>query len=322
METRASHFLIGAFTLAVIVGAFLFVLWLSKLTLDREFTEYEVIFREAITGLSVGGAVQYNGIQVGEVRRLYLAPQDPGQVIARVRVAAETPIKTDTRARLAITGLTGVAVIQLSGGTPQAARLTPAPDQTLAQIVADESALQRLLAGGEDVVTSLNEAIIRVTALLSAENIERVGQTLGNLEHISATLAARDADIDQLFSDLAESGGAIRRTLKETEALIVRLESVAANADRVLGEDTRELIASTRQTVESVRRLSQNTDALIAENRDAVSSFTNQSLGQIAPALAELRSLLRELTRVAERIDEDPAAFLGGQDKPQEFRPK
>jgi phospholipid/cholesterol/gamma-HCH transport system substrate-binding protein len=322
METRASHFLIGIFTLAAFVGAFLFVLWLSKLTLDREFTEYEIVFNEAITGLSVGGAVQYNGIQVGEVRRLFLAPDDPSRVIAHVRVAAVTPVKTDTRARLAITGLTGVAVIQLSGGTPQAARLTPGPNQTIAQIVADESALQRLLAGGEDVVTSLNEAIVRVTALLSAENIERVGQTLGNLEHISATLAAKDEDISRLFTDLAESGAAIRRTLQETEALIVRLESVAANADRLLGEDTRELITETRLTVETVRRLSQNTDALIADNRDAVSSFTNQSLGQIAPALAELRSLLRELTRVAERIDEDPGAFLGGQDKPQEFRPK
>jgi phospholipid/cholesterol/gamma-HCH transport system substrate-binding protein len=322
METRASHFLIGAFTLAVLVGAFLFVLWLSKLTLDREFTEYEVVFTEAITGLSVGGAVQYNGIQVGEVRRLYLAPDDPSRVIARVRLAAATPVKNDTRARLAITGLTGVAVIQLSGGSRGAPLLTPAPGEEVAQIIAEESALQRLLAGGEDVMINLNDAIVRVTALLSAENVDRVTQTLANIESISATLADKEEDIDRLFTDLAESGSAIRRTLQETEALIARLESVAAHADTLLGEDTRELIGSTRQTVESIRRLSVNLDGLLAENRDAISSFSNQSLGQIAPALAELRSLLRELTRVAERIDEDPGAFLGSRDRPQEYRPK
>jgi phospholipid/cholesterol/gamma-HCH transport system substrate-binding protein len=32
METRANFVLIGAFTLAVIAGAFLFVLWFSGLT--------------------------------------------------------------------------------------------------------------------------------------------------------------------------------------------------------------------------------------------------------------------------------------------------
>jgi phospholipid/cholesterol/gamma-HCH transport system substrate-binding protein len=322
METRASHFLIGAFTLVVMVCAFLFVLWLSKLTLDREFSDYEIVFTEAITGLSVGGAVQYNGIQIGEVRQLYLAPDDPSQVIARVRVAAIAPIKTDTRARLSITGLTGVAVIQLSGGSREAPMLRPGPTQEVAQIIAEESALQRLLAGGEDVMINLNDAIVRVTALLSADNVDRVTHTLENIENISATLANKEEDIDRLFTDLAESGSAIRRTLQETEALIIRLESVAANADRLLGEDTRELLVSSRDTVESIRRLSVNLDGLLAENRDAISSFSNQSLGQIAPALAELRSLLRELTRVAERIDEDPGAFFGGQDKPQEFRPQ
>lgn len=322
METRASHFLIGAFTLVVMVGAFLFVLWLSKLTLDREFIEYEVVFTEAITGLSVGGAVQYNGIQVGEVRRLYLAPDDPGRVIARVRLAAATPVKTDTQARLSITGLTGVAVIQFSGGTPGSPHLVPEIGQDVAQIIAQESALQKLLTGGEDIVISLNEAILRVTALLSADNVGRVTETLQNIETISATLASKEADIDRLFTEMADSGTAIRRALEQTETLIIRMESVAANADRLLGEDTRDLIESSKETLQTIRRLSGNLDGLLAENRDAISSFSNQSLGQIAPALAELRSLLRELTRVAERLDEDPGSFLGGGDKPQEFRPQ
>ncbi len=322
METRASHFLIGAFTLVVMVGAFLFVLWLSKLTLDREFIEYEVVFTEAITGLSVGGAVQYNGIQVGEVRRLYLAPDDPGRVIARVRLAAATPVKTDTQARLSITGLTGVAVIQFSGGTPGSPHLVPEIGQDVAQIIAQESALQKLLTGGEDIVISLNEAILRVTALLSADNVGRVTETLQYIETISATLASKEADIDRLFTEMADSGTAIRRALEQTETLIIRMESVAANADRLLGEDTRDLIESSKETLQTIRRLSGNLDGLLAENRDAISSFSNQSLGQIAPALAELRSLLRELTRVAERLDEDPGSFLGGGDKPQEFRPQ
>jgi phospholipid/cholesterol/gamma-HCH transport system substrate-binding protein len=73
---------------------------------------------EAVTGLSVGSPVQYNGIAVGSITKLSLAPDDPRQVIADVRIESNTPIKTDTRAKLGITSLTGPTVIQLSGGTP------------------------------------------------------------------------------------------------------------------------------------------------------------------------------------------------------------
>ena len=77
METRAHHILIGAFAiLAFLLGAG-FVLWLSKTSADREFALYDVIFREAVTGLSKGGLVQYNGINVGQVTQLKLDPTDP-----------------------------------------------------------------------------------------------------------------------------------------------------------------------------------------------------------------------------------------------------
>src|SRR5512143_1175511 len=162
METRASYVLIGAFTLLAFLSAFSFVLWIGKLSLEREWDYYDIVFKEAVTGLTVGGAVQYNGIQVGEVRRLSLDPDDPREVIAHVRLSGDTPVKTDTHARLTLLGLTGVTVIQLSGGSPAAPRLTAKADETAPRIVADESALQSLLASGQDVATSANDVLLRV----------------------------------------------------------------------------------------------------------------------------------------------------------------
>ena len=78
-----------------------------------------------MTGLGNGGIVQYNGINVGEVEKLSLDKQDPRKVIARIRLQAGTPVKIDTKAKLAFIGLTGVAEIQLSGGLPQSPRLVP-----------------------------------------------------------------------------------------------------------------------------------------------------------------------------------------------------
>mgnify|MGYP003349263619 CR=1 FL=1 len=45
METRANHVLIGSFALLVVAAAMLFALWIGKSSLDREFAEYDVIWR-------------------------------------------------------------------------------------------------------------------------------------------------------------------------------------------------------------------------------------------------------------------------------------
>ena len=90
METRAHHVLIGAFTVIVIAAALLFALWLVKSSADRQFEEYDIVFNEAVTGLSQGSAVQYNGIKVGSVTHLKLDPADPRRVLARIRLRGDT----------------------------------------------------------------------------------------------------------------------------------------------------------------------------------------------------------------------------------------
>lgn len=78
METRAHHVLIGLCTVLVVAGALLFGLFLAKSSVDTEFKDYEVVFNEAVSGLSKGSSVQYSGIKVGDVVSLRLDPQDPG----------------------------------------------------------------------------------------------------------------------------------------------------------------------------------------------------------------------------------------------------
>ena len=128
METKANYVLIGAFTILVTLFLLLFALWAAKYSSDRSWNEYQVVFREPVTGLTEGSSVQYNGIAVGTVDNLMLAPDDPRQVIARLRLQATTPVKVDTRAKLSITSLTGPPIIQLTGGSPGAAALLPNGD--------------------------------------------------------------------------------------------------------------------------------------------------------------------------------------------------
>jgi phospholipid/cholesterol/gamma-HCH transport system substrate-binding protein len=61
---------------------------------------------------------------------------------------------------------------------------------------------------------------------------------------------------------------------------------------------------------------------ILNENRSAIHSFANDGLSQLGPTLGELRSLIRDLRRISDRLEGNPSRFLLGRDAPKEFEPK
>ena len=116
METRAPYVVVGAFVLAAIAAVFGFVYWLQNTGGLGPRTSYHVQFEGSVPGLLVGAAVLFNGIRVGEVTGLGLAPDNPRGVNATISVASTTPVRADTKVGLEFQGLTGVPVIALEGG--------------------------------------------------------------------------------------------------------------------------------------------------------------------------------------------------------------
>ena len=52
METKANYVLIGAFTLGVVAFLLLFALWAARWSSQQAWDVYDVVFNEAVTGLS------------------------------------------------------------------------------------------------------------------------------------------------------------------------------------------------------------------------------------------------------------------------------
>ena len=107
METRANYVLIGAFTLAAVVGAFLFIMWIAGYGSAGGHRTFQVVFNGSVSGLSHGANVSFNGIKVGEVTHLRFSRSDPHQVVADIDVNSDAPIDRNTKARLETQGLTG-----------------------------------------------------------------------------------------------------------------------------------------------------------------------------------------------------------------------
>ena len=65
-----------------------------------------------------------------------------------------------------------------------------------------------------------------------------------------------------------------------------------------------------------------NADAILGENRAAINSFATDGLGQMGPTLSELRSLIRDLRQISDRLEGNPTRYLLGRDAPKEYEPE
>lgn len=320
METRAHFILIGTFTLSLMVAAAVFVLWLGKYT-DQEFAYYDVVFKEPVTGLSEGGAVQYNGIQVGEVAGLRLDPLNPAHVLARVRVVAGTPIKRDTRAQLGFMGVTGVALIQLSGGTPGSEALRPDSGQEVGTIIADTSSLQRIIEGGGDVFANVNELLLRLNRVFADENIARFSAALSHVETVSASVADESEALRQMLRDGAKAAANLERVLARVDSFSGNVESLVQGVDRAVNSHLDQIMTEARTSAEELRQFSTQLGQLMQRTQPHVERFSSEGLEQISATLGQLARLSQHLERIAQRLEDSPAEFLFNGDAVKEYQP-
>jgi phospholipid/cholesterol/gamma-HCH transport system substrate-binding protein len=305
MEPRAHHVLIGLFTVLMVTTALGFGLWLGKSSSEKEFNDYEVIFNEAVSGLSQGSAVQYSGIKIGDVISLSLDKEDPRKVHAHIRVGANTPIKEDTRARLSITGITGAALIQLHSGTPDSPLLR-SKDGQRAQIIADPSPLSRLMANGEDMIISITRLLNRANQVFSQKNVKSIRRTLENIELTSASVA--------------EQRDELRQALQQISSASREAAELMRNANQLVNTEGRAAFANANRMLASLERSSATVESLLSDNRDALHGGM-QGVSELGPTIIELRETLSALRSFSRRLEEDPAGYLLRSDSIKEFQP-
>ncbi len=253
METRAHHLLIGIFTLAAALAALLFMLWLGKANLHNQNVSYDIIFQEPVSGLSKGSAVEFNGIKVGQVQSLRLDLKDPRKVLATISVAEDTPVKTDTKASLIMTSITGVSVIRLtSGSNPKSTKLV-SEDGEIPSIIATPSPLSKIFADGDELVLGLNNIITQSQKLLSDENLKNLNLTLSHLEKTSGAISSERENIKDI--------------IKASKGTVVALEKSMNTIDTLLSNNKGQLnsgiasvgpaMADFRDTLRSLKSITQ-----------------------------------------------------------------
>ncbi len=290
MENRANYVLVGAFTLGVIASIFTFVWWFRAANQSADRIPYRIVFTGSVSGLSRGALVRFNGLSVGEVKTIELVPDDPSRVQAIIEVNPRTPVKSDTRARLEFQGLTGVASVQLTGGSNKAALLAPPDGKGTATLFAERSDFQDILETAQRLSAKLDGILTRVDKIIG-DNEAQIGNVIKNVESFSKALSDNSAGVSAFLS-------AIGDTSQRISSLSLKLEKLSTDADELIRAIDPQ---SLNRTVGNIENFTQT----LAENKANINSI----LGDAATLTRRLNDSTLKLDIALASITELAAAF-------------
>jgi phospholipid/cholesterol/gamma-HCH transport system substrate-binding protein len=314
METRAHYVAVGAFVLIVIFAAFGAVLWLGRVEFGEQLKSYYIFFRGSVAGLTRGSAVQYNGIPVGRVSDIRVDRDNLSQVEVQVEINSSlVGIKTDARAFLETNILSGVATIQIRGGTQQARVLEPQPNHRYAIIKAGQNELEEVKASLPELLSSLKQVSQNLNSLLDERNRQAVADSLQNLRVITAAVAVHSEDV-----------GAI---LDHTDASILELKSLIHNIGEsyTMRGGLKDQVSQTLKDYDRVAAnlvdTAQQLRLILAENRPSLRNFVQTTLPAVDDLVNDAQRLAQNVNQFVVQLQRDPTRLLFG-DRRQGYQPR
>jgi phospholipid/cholesterol/gamma-HCH transport system substrate-binding protein len=289
MESKASTAIVGLFVLLLTVAMVASLLWL--LGAGRGPTVmYTVHMKESVSGLTQDAVVKYRGVDVGRVADIEIASDDPEIVTLTLAIQPGVPVREDTRATLEFQGFTGLAYINLIGGSREAPKLTVRPGEEFPVIESAPSILARFDTGLSELIANLNETTKQLSGALDGVDQATIARTLGNLERLSGTLAARSEEIDAATRDAARLFENAARSSDRFPALVDSLEHLAKDW-RDAGREVEQLASAGRREIERT---------------------SGQVSGDVQLLAQDVRQLVARLDRVVAELELDPSAVLYG----------
>jgi phospholipid/cholesterol/gamma-HCH transport system substrate-binding protein len=320
METRGHYILVGAFVLIMLTGMFVSGVWLARAQFQREGQVYDIFFRGTVTGLSEGAPVRYKGVPIGRVVAIRLDPENVERIRVRIEVDTGTPIKEDAVASLELQGITGQAFVELSGGSNASLPVAIPKGHTYPVITSRPSQFEEVVANAPELLNRVIGVADRLNLVLSDENRAAITDSLKNLDALTGTLARRSGDVDRMIGDAATTLASLRDATQSASATLARFDKIITEKGGIADK-----LATTLDDFDrSAKNLTQVTghlDGMLQDNRTALHDFTQRGLTDATQLVADARTFIAALNRIADQLDRDPARFLFG-DRRDGYRPK
>ena len=291
MRRKTSSFLIGVF---VIVGVLLGILalgWLGEARqLVRTYTTYVALFPESVRGVYPSSPVAFQGIDIGHVQAIDVAP-DPTYVMVTLRIYRPELVTPRTYAQIDTTGIAGSAYVNLAdapaGDVPDPPRYGFSVRYPV--IPTRPSQLASILAATQDVVGQIQASDLPALIRQADRTVQAAGDVLGGSQtrQILSSLQAASEGLTSTVTALntVMTQGQLQTMLADTSRSVTEagklLSALQAQAEAA---QLPQAAATTRQTIEDldsqIRMLSTQTNAALA-NLNQASDSLNRLLGRL-----------------------------------------
>ncbi len=313
MENRSNYVIVGSVALAMVVGIFLMALWLARFS-GGDDKQYDILFKQSITGLAIGSPVAFKGVVVGKIRQIQIMPDHPELVRVRILVNEDVPVLQGTTAAVEGVGFTGVSQVQLEGAMQGAQPITGPSPYGAPLIPPRSGGLGDLLATAPEVFKKVAILTDRLNDVLNDQNRAALSGILKNTEVTTAALAKSGPD---LAAAISES----RTTMVAATAALQRFEALAGSGQAMLDSEIRPLAADLRRAAASAQATLAKVEAAATAAQPGAETLSNQTIPEATQMIRELRETTARLGAIAAKLDEDPAGALVGGRKLPEYQP-
>jgi phospholipid/cholesterol/gamma-HCH transport system substrate-binding protein len=297
VDKKINYAMVGLFVILLGSTWVAISLWLALGDFSSQYTTYRVYMDESVSGLYVDAPVKYRGVEIGKVHSIKLNPEVPGQVQLTLDIDSGAPIKEDTIAVLTVQGLTGIAFVDLTGGSLESPLLKAADDEDYPVIQTGPSFFSRLDTSGTELIANLNILVHSLANVLDAEGTRTFSQILANINEITGAFARRQAELERsvvnvskILENGAEASGGLKGLLGQAGTTARDFQNMA----------------------KKVAAVSETLERYINENGSGVEQFSQQTLPELGTLIGELRRLADTMQSLGQKLEEDPRVLLYG----------
>jgi phospholipid/cholesterol/gamma-HCH transport system substrate-binding protein len=312
MNNKVNYTLVGFIILFGFILMMGFSYWLLKPTSKDDSTIYVIYFDESVLGLNIDAPVKYRGLSVGKVTKLNLDPNNREQVKVQVSVQKDTPIKTNTLAKLTPQGITGLSYINLIMSESDAMPLAPVGEQEFPVIPSAPSFMDTIERSLGDVSVNLSETLSRTADLLDDKNKEQFALILSKsalvLDKIDRTLN------EETIANFHETMQSLRVTSQKLEQISPKVENLVARSIKFEDEISHSIDAI-KQTYLSVGNTMNLFKNALENGQFNIKSIASDVVPNINNTLLELQQLLSKTEDVLEKYERSPGDILFRQEE-------
>jgi phospholipid/cholesterol/gamma-HCH transport system substrate-binding protein len=313
METRSNYILVGAVTLAMLVGLLIFTVWIAGLS-NKETKCYDIYFTEAVGGLNKGSNVTFSGVPVGQISKISLLPERPEFIWVRIEVERDTPVLQGTTASIHGVGFTGVSEIQLAGAARGARPISQAGPQGCPVIPSSTSGLGALLNSAPELIERIQRLTERLTELLSDKNQNSISDILENLDRTSRVLADRAPELGQAITEA-------RVAVRNAGVAAEQVGALANNTNQLVTEQGRPAVQNLNKAIASVQQAADNLNSMITDARPGVQNFSKSTLPELNQTVTQMRQLTQSLQDLSDRVNQGGVGSALGPEKLPDYKP-